>query len=151
MIKLKTDKTGKMPNYQTSLSAGCDVEATKQIVIPPKGMALIPTGLYIDYALALGPQIPELQIRLRSSMAYKHGIMLANGVGTIDCDYKDEIGILLYNTNDYGYVVEKGQRIAQLVLNYVRQIDNALVCDKERNGGFGSTGWGRGKKKKTST
>ena len=82
--------------------------------------------------------IPELQIRARSGLAFKHGICLSNGVGTIDADYPDEICVLLSNTSTESFVIEKGMRVGQMTQNLVYRIQG-LEVGGERTGGFGST------------
>lgn len=130
-----------LPEYQTEHSAGMDLAACidEPIVLQPHGRAVIPTGI----AIAL-PAGYEAQVRGRSGLAAKHGIMPANGVGTIDADYRGEIGVILLNTSDDPFTVEPGMRIAQLVIaKYERaeweEVDN---LDETARGtsGFGSTG-----------
>lgn len=140
MIWLTTKRGCPLPEYQTMLSAGCDVQARVQKVIASNTTEIIPTGLFIERAIKIGNKIPELQMRLRSSLAIDHNLIIPNGVGTIDADYKDEIGILIHNPNLYGCRIEKGYRIGQLILNYVHKIENINVKQEERKGGFGSTG-----------
>ena len=140
MIKLRSNVKKYMPVYQTLGSAGCDVMAKKDMTILPHQTVIIPVGLYIDSWTAVGfNTIPELQMRLRSSLAIKHNLCIPNGVGTIDADYPGEIGIIVHNLGTKPYAVEKGQRIGQLVLNYVKRITNVEVLEEERTGGYGST------------
>ena len=109
------------------------------VIIPPGGRALVPTGLRI----ALPPG-HELQIRPRSGLALKHGILLPNSPGTIDEDYRGELGVIVLNAGDQPFVVERGMRIAQAVLAPVTRAAWAEVAelpDSARGqGGFGSTG-----------
>lgn len=141
MINLKWDP-GCKPVYKTSGAAGADVVSRSQTICAPGKISFIPTGVYIDTYTFKGQMRPELQLRLRSSLAAKEGLIIPNGVGTIDCDYKDEIKLMVYNTNSYGVVIKSGQRVGQLILNYVYYITNAAKEINTRGGGFGSTGMG---------
>ena len=130
-----------LPAYATAGAAGMDLLAavTTPVTIAPGQRALIPTGL----AIALPPGY-ELQIRPRSGLALRHGIVLPNSPGTIDEDYRGEIQVILLNTGDAPFVVERGARIAQAVLAPVtraRWHEVASLDATERDaGGFGSTG-----------
>lgn len=130
-----------LPAYQTEQSAGMDVAACidEPMIIAPHGRAIIPTG----FAIAL-PAGYEAQIRGRSGMAAKFGIMPANGVGTIDADYRGEVGVILLNTTDEPFTVEPGMRVAQMV---VAKYEHAMWSEVEEldttdrgTGGYGSTG-----------
>ena len=130
-----------LPSYATEGAAGMDLLAAvgDPVTIAPGQRALIPTGLTI----ALPPG-HELQIRPRSGLALRFGIVLPNSPGTIDEDYRGEIGIIVLNTGDAPFVVERGMRIAQAVLAPVlratwREVD-ALASTSRAGGGFGSTG-----------
>ena len=130
-----------LPDYATAAAAGLDLLAavTAPVVIPPGGRALIPTGL----AIAL-PEGFELQIRPRSGLALRHGITLPNSPGTIDADYRGELGVILLNTGAEAFTVTRGMRIAQAVLAPVTRlawVPVAALDDTARGvGGFGSTG-----------
>ena len=130
-----------LPAYATSGAAGLDLLAAVDapVTIPPGGRALIPTGL----AVALPPG-HELQIRPRSGLALRHGIVLPNSPGTIDEDYRGEIGVIVLNAGAEPFVVERGMRIAQAVLapvlRAVWQETNELDATARAAGGFGSTG-----------
>lgn len=130
-----------LPAYATAGAAGMDLLAAVMdaVTLAPGSRALIPTGLCV----ALPPG-HELQIRPRSGLALKHGIMLANSPGTIDEDYRGEIGIILFNGGVVPFVVQRGMRVAQAVLAPVRRAlwrEVAALDDTTRgNGGFGSTG-----------
>ena len=140
MIRLRFDENCE-PKYMTRASAGCDVVAREAVLVPAGGVARVPTGVWIesvDWDNCPKGQIPELQLRARSGLAFKFGITLANGVGTIDADFPDEIGVLLLNTAKTDFEVKQGMRIGQLVLNTVYQIPS-LPVGGERTGGFGST------------
>jgi dUTP pyrophosphatase len=135
-----------LPAYQSELAAGVDllaaVPADAPVTLRPGERAMIPTGI----AIALPPGI-EGQIRPRSGLALRHGITVLNSPGTIDADYRGEIQVILVNLGGDSYTVERGGRIAQLVLGATMQ---AVICevaslDETTRGvrGFGSTGTGR--------
>jgi dUTP pyrophosphatase len=130
-----------LPTYATAGAAGMDLLAAVDapVVVPPLGRALIPTGL----AVALPPG-HELQIRPRSGLALRHGIVLPNSPGTIDEDYRGELQIIILNMGDAPFAVERGMRIAQAVLSPVTRAAWETVDDLESTersaGGFGSTG-----------
>lgn len=130
-----------LPSYATDASAGVDLAAavTESITIAPGGRALIPTG----FSIALPPGY-EAQVRPRSGLALKHGITVLNSPGTIDADYRGEIGVILANFGDAPFVVTRGTRIAQLVVAPVTRIGWAEVNELPQTtrgaGGFGSTG-----------
>ena len=141
MIKLRFSE-GCEPTYATRESAGADLRAREDKTIPPGGRERVPAGVWIvgvDWDRVPAGQIPELQIRARSGLAFRHGIGLPNGVGTIDADYRDEIAVLLQNPGKDPFVIRKGDRIAQMMLNTVFRISE-LKAEGERSGGFGSTG-----------
>jgi dUTP pyrophosphatase len=130
-----------LPAYATAGAAGMDILAavTKSVTIKPGARALIPTG----FAIALPPGY-ELQIRPRSGLALNHGIVLPNSPGTIDEDYRGEVGIIIFNANDEPFTVTRGMRIAQGVLAPVHRAtftEVEILDDTARGtGGFGSTG-----------
>lgn len=130
-----------LPNYETALSAGMDLRAhlSAPVVIHPLGRALIPTGLFIAL-----PGGYEAQVRPRSGLAYKQGITVLNAPGTIDADYRGEVGVLLVNLSDAEVTINQGDRIAQLVIASVMQAHwaevNELSTTQRGAGGFGSTG-----------
>jgi dUTP pyrophosphatase len=130
-----------LPAYATEGAAGMDLLAAvaEPLVIPPMGRALVPTGL----AIALPPGF-ELQVRPRSGLALRHGIVLPNSPGTIDEDYRGEIQVILLNTGDAPFTVTRGMRIAQAVLAPVVraawQEVEGLQSTLRAEGGFGSTG-----------
>lgn len=130
-----------LPAYATAQAAGCDVVAAvdEPITIAPGATALVPTGL----ACAI-PDGYEIQVRPRSGLAAKHGISLVNSPGTIDADYRGEIKVIMINHGQEPFVVERGMRIAQLVVAPVVQALWNRVEDLEEtvrgSGGFGSTG-----------
>jgi dUTP pyrophosphatase len=100
-------------------------------------MALVPVGVWIE---EWTNELYDIQIRAKSSLFSKTGCMLANGVGTIDCDYRDEIQVMLYNTRDEPCPISNGQSIAQIVLGQSGRFLDFAMIDKSREGGFGSTG-----------
>ncbi len=130
-----------LPEYKTALSAGADLIAavTEDTVIPAGGRTLIPTGL----SIAL-PGGYEAQVRPRSGLALKNGITCLNTPGTIDADYRGEVGVILANLGQQDFTVERGMRIAQIVIAPVTQLQWQIVDtlpETERgSGGFGSTG-----------
>jgi dUTP pyrophosphatase len=132
-----------LPAYATDGAAGMDLLAavTAPLVIPPGGRALVPTGLRIAL-----PADHELQIRPRSGLALKNGIMLPNSPGTIDEDYRGELGVIVLNGGDTPFTVERGMRIAQAVVAPVVRatwLEVAELPETARGtGGFGSTGRG---------
>ena len=130
-----------LPSYQSALAAGLDLRAnlSDKIVISPMERKLIPTGLFIAL-----PQGHEAQIRPRSGLAIKYGITVLNSPGTIDSDYRGEVGIILINLSNERFVVNSGDRIAQMVISKHEQIKWEVIesLPKSNRGekGFGSTG-----------
>ena len=130
-----------LPSYTTEGSAGMDLRAAveEDVVLPPGSRDLIPTGITI--ALPLGY---EAQIRPRSGLAFKHGIMIVNSPGTIDSDYRGEIKIIMYNSGKDEFVIKRGDRIAQMVIAKHERADWKEVPDLPSSGrgsgGFGHTG-----------
>lgn len=143
MVKIKIVNRGsqQLPAYATPESAGMDLRAniTEPIVLHPLDRRIIPTGLYI--ALPTGY---EAQVRPRSGLAFKHGITVLNSPGTIDSDYRGELGILLVNLSNEDFTVEAGERIAQMVIARHEQgefVEVEELDDTERGaGGYGHTG-----------
>ncbi|MEZ4757854.1 MAG: dUTP diphosphatase [Flavobacteriales bacterium] len=130
-----------LPKYATDHSAGLDLRANIDvpIVLAPGQRALIPTGLYLEL-----PEGTEAQVRPRSGLAFKHGVTVLNSPGTIDADYRGEVGVLLINHGQEPFTVNDGERIAQLVVARYIRVSFAEVPDlraSERGaGGFGHTG-----------
>ena len=130
-----------LPEYATAQSAGMDLRANldQPVVLKPLERALIPTGLFIAL-----PDGYEAQIRPRSGLALKKGISIVNAPGTIDADYRGEIGIILINLSNETFTVEDGERIAQMVIARYEQADlyQVEVLDETERGagGFGHTG-----------
>jgi len=130
-----------LPAYATPLSAGMDLRANLDapVVLKPLERRLIPTGLFIEL-----PAGYEAQIRPRSGLALKKGITVLNTPGTIDADYRGEIGVILVNLSSDDFVVEDGERICQMVIASHEQVswqETAQLAESERGaGGFGHTG-----------
>lgn len=143
MIKIKVVNKGnqQLPEYATPLSAGMDLRANigEDIVLRPMERRIVSTGLYI--ALPAGY---EAQVRPRSGLALKHGITVLNSPGTIDADYRGEIGVLLINLSDKDFVITDGERIAQMVIARHEQgefeIVDELDTTERGEGGYGHTG-----------
>lgn len=147
-VKVYNESNNELPQYETIGAAGLDVKAfiPEPITIASGHRALIPTGLYVEI-----PQGYEMQVRPRSGLALKKGVTVLNTPGTIDSDYRNGIGVILANFGNEGFVVNPGDRIAQLVLNEVPQINWVSVESKDNLsstdrglGGFGSTGVNNG-------
>ena len=137
-IKKATDPTPMWPKYETPQSAGADIRSNAHLIIPAHGRVLVPTGMFIAV-----PPGYEAQVRPRSGLALKKGITVLNAPGTIDADYRGEVGVILFNTTDEDFEVNFGDRIAQLVLNKIEQIEWEEVDNLDETergqGGFGHT------------
>ncbi len=140
-VKIVNRSGNELPEYSTALSAGMDLRANLEeaVVLKPMERRLIPTGLFIELPAGF-----EAQIRPRSGLALKKGISVVNTPGTIDADYRGEIGIILINLSEENFVVNHGERICQMVINKVEMIswnEVDTLEDSERGaGGFGHTG-----------
>lgn len=140
-IKIVNKSKHKLPAYETPASAGVDLRANldEPVVLKPLERSLIPTGLFIELPVGF-----EAQIRPRSGLAIKKGITLLNTPGTIDADYRGEIKIILANISNDEFVVNDGERIAQMVIARHEQAEWIEVEELEETergaGGFGSTG-----------
>ena len=165
-VKVVNKGKGKLPKYETSFSAGMDVRAAlnyksdeeftnilgsnvvlkgaekpenRKIVLHPQARVLVPTGLFVEI-----PEGYEIQVRPRSGLAIKKGITVLNSPGTIDSDYRGEVGVILINNGSSAVVIENDERVAQLVLSKVEQITwdktDKLSDTKRGVGGFNSTG-----------
>ena len=140
-VKIKNDSIYPNPNYSTEHSSGMDLRAniSESITLKPLERALVKTGLYLEI-----PEGYEAQIRPRSGLALKKGITVLNTPGTIDADYRGEVGVILINLSSESFVIEPGERICQMVFaKYEKAIfDNVeFVSDTARgSGGFGHTG-----------
>lgn len=139
VVKLRSDAV--LPVYQTAGAAGADLHACidEPIVLKPLERCIIPTGL----AMAI-PEGYEVQIRARSGMSIKHGITMVNGIGTIDADYRGEVGVLVINLSQDAFTIEPGMRIAQMVVAKYDVAEWSVVeslPETERGaGGYGSSG-----------
>ncbi len=140
-VKVVTAQGVTLPKYETEGSAGMDIRAniTEPITLGSLERKLVPTGIKVSI-----PEGYEIQVRPRSGLALKHGISMANATGTIDSDYRGEIGVILINLSKDEYTIEPQERIGQMVLNKVEQIEFEVVTsldETERGeGGFGHTG-----------
>ncbi len=140
-IKIVNRSHHALPQYATALSAGFDLRANLEegITLQPMERRLVPTGL----SIAL-PEGYEAQVRPRSGLALKHGITLLNTPGTIDADYRGEIGVIMVNLSDTPFNIADGDRIAQLVIARYEQAEweavEALDSTERGDGGFGHTG-----------
>ena len=140
-VKVINKSKHPLPAYQTPLSAGLDLRAdlSAPITLAPLQRELISTGLFIEL-----PEGYEAQIRPRSGLAFKHGLTVLNSPGTIDADYRGEIKVLLVNLSNEAFVVNDGERVAQMVVAKHEQIVWASadqLSETERGaGGYGSTG-----------
>lgn len=130
-----------LPSYETIASAGMDLRAniTESIILKPLERALVKTGLFIELPIGI-----EAQVRPRSGLAYKNGVTVLNSPGTIDADYRGEIGVILVNLSALDFEIKNGERIAQLIINQHQRADwNEVETLSETDrgaGGFGSTG-----------
>ena len=140
-VKIINKSNNPIPEYATSLSAGIDLRASleESVSVDAFNSRLIPTGLYIEL-----PEGYEAQVRPRSGLALKYQITVLNSPGTIDADYRGEIGVILMNHSDTPFIIEPGDRIAQLVFNKVEQAEFIKVEELSKTergkGGFGHTG-----------
>ena len=143
MIEIKVVNRGRqtLPQYATKQSAGMDLRANidEPIVLHPMERRLIPTGLFIAL-----PEGYEAQVRPRSGLALKHGLTVLNAPGTIDADYRGEVGVVLINLSQEDFVINAGERIAQMVIARHEQAQFQLVEELDETergaGGYGHTG-----------
>lgn len=140
-VKVINHSKHDLPNYETKASAGLDIRANIEgsIVLKPLERVLVKTGLFLEI-----PEGYEAQVRPRSGLALKKGITVLNSPGTIDADYRGEVGVILINLSNEEFTIEDGERIAQVVFAQVEQaewINVETLTETERGeGGFGSTG-----------
>lgn len=140
-VKIINKSKHALPQYETPLSAGMDLRANIEtsVTLKPFERALIKTGLFIEL-----PEGYEAQIRPRSGLALKRGITVLNAPGTIDADYRGEIGVILINLSNEDFTIEDGERICQMVISKHEHItwnETATLSETERGaGGFGHTG-----------
>jgi len=140
-IKIINKSEHQLPEYETGASAGMDLRAniTEAVILKPLARAIIKTGLFIELPVGC-----EAQVRPRSGLAAKHGLTVLNSPGTVDADYRGEIGVILVNLSNTDFKIENGERIAQLV---IAEHERAVWLEVEQlnetsrgEGGFGSTG-----------
>jgi len=130
-----------LPHYATASSAGMDLKANLDdaIILQPGERALIPTGIFMELPAGF-----EAQVRPRSGLALKHGVTVLNAPGTVDADYRGEVGVILVNLGEKAFAVEDGERVAQLVVAPYTQVSwqeaDTLGETDRGEGGFGSTG-----------
>lgn len=144
-FNFKNESNNPDPEYATAGSSGFDLRAnlTEPITIKPHSFKIIPTGLYFEI-----PKNFEIQIRPRSSLAAKHGVTVLNSPGTIDSDYRGEIGVILINHSNNEFVINNGDRIAQAVVSSViskniiklNKVEKIEINTDRGTGGYGSTG-----------
>ena len=140
-IKIINKSQHSLPNYETMASAGMDLRAnlSEPITLKPLERAIVKTGLFIELPIGY-----EAQVRPRSGLAAKKGITVLNSPGTVDADYRGEIGVILVNLSNEDFVVENGERIAQLIIaqhERAEWIEVQELSETSRGeGGFGSTG-----------
>lgn len=140
-IKIINKSNHLLPNYETIASAGMDLRANiiETITLKPLERTIVRTGLFIELPVGV-----EAQVRPRSGLAAKFGITVLNSPGTIDADYRGEIGVILINLSNQDFVIENGERIAQLIIAKHERADwqeVTVLSETDRgSGGFGSTG-----------
>jgi len=144
-FNFKNESNNPDPEYATAGSSGFDLRANldSPVTIHPKGVRIIPTGLYFEI-----PENFEIQIRPRSSLAAKYGVTVLNSPGTIDSDYRGEIGVILINHSDNAFTINGGDRIAQAIVasviskNFIKlnKVDKIEINTERGTGGYGSTG-----------
>jgi dUTP pyrophosphatase len=140
-IKIINKSEHKLPEYETGASAGMDLRAniSEAVILKPLARASIKTGLFIELPVGF-----EAQVRPRSGLAAKHGLTVLNSPGTVDADYRGEIGVILVNLSNTDFKIENGERIAQLVIAKHERATwlevNQLNETSRGEGGFGSTG-----------
>lgn len=140
-IKIVNKSKNELPQYATIASAGVDLRANieEPVTLKSRERVLIPTGLFMEIPVGY-----EAQVRPRSGLAFKHGITVLNSPGTIDADYRGEIKVILVNLSEEDFVIEHGERIAQMVIAAHEQAEWIEVEELEESsrgaGGFGSTG-----------
>jgi len=140
-IKIINTSAHELPSYETIASAGMDLRASIQesVILKPLERAIIKTGLFIELPIGV-----EAQVRPRSGLATKKGITVLNAPGTIDADYRGEIGVILVNLSNEAFIIENGERIAQLVIAKHERAEWSqveILSETQRGaGGFGSTG-----------
>jgi dUTP pyrophosphatase len=140
-IKIVNNSKHPLPSYETMASAGMDLRANidKPIILKPIDRFLVPTGLFIELPVGY-----EAQVRPRSGLAFKKGVSVLNTPGTIDADYRGEIKVILINLSNEDFIINDGERIAQMIISAHEKADwievSELIETKRGAGGFGHTG-----------
>ncbi|OUR98082.1 deoxyuridine 5'-triphosphate nucleotidohydrolase [Flavobacteriales bacterium 33_180_T64] len=140
-IKIINKSSHSLPHYETIASAGMDLRAniTESITLKPLERTIVKTGLFIELPVGI-----EAQVRPRSGLAAKKGITVLNAPGTVDADYRGEVGVILVNLSNEDFTIENGERVAQLVIAKHERAEwievNELSETSRGEGGFGSTG-----------
>ena len=140
-INIINKSSNVLPHYETIASAGMDIRAhlENDIVLPPMERVIIPTGLFMELPVGY-----EAQVRPRSGLAAKHGLTVLNSPGTVDADYRGEIGVILVNLSNTAFTIKNGERIAQMVIAKHDRAEweevQSLSDTSRGTGGFGSTG-----------
>tara|TARA_B100001142_G_scaffold330191_1_gene396882 strand:+ start:2335 stop:2769 length:435 start_codon:yes stop_codon:yes gene_type:complete len=140
-VKVVNKSRHDLPSYSTAASAGMDLRANinKSIVLKPLERIIVKTGIFIELPVGF-----EAQVRPRSGLAFKKGITVLNSPGTVDADYRGEVGVILVNLSSEDFIIEDGERIAQMVIAKHEQAEWThveILDESERgDGGFGSTG-----------
>lgn len=140
-VKIQNDSKNDLPIYATPGSSGFDLRANvaRSTMLLPGKRSIVPTGLHFYL-----PEGYELQVRSRSGLAFKYGVFVLNGIGTVDSDFKDEVCVILCNLGDQPLEIKPGDRIAQGVIMKVEKVSltkvDAISRDGDRGGGFGHTG-----------
>jgi len=138
-VRIKRSSNAQVPVYATAGAAGCDLCSTENVTVGPLATALVPTGIFLEVPMGF-----EAQIRTRSGLALKQGLVVLNSPGTIDSDYRGEVKVIIYNASNEWKKINAGDRIAQMV---IARVEHALFEEVEElsdtargSGGFGSTG-----------
>ncbi|MEO8568362.1 MAG: dUTP diphosphatase [Ginsengibacter sp.] len=140
-IKIINISGNELPEYATNGSAGLDLKANLEspVILQPLERAMIPTGIFIELPFGF-----EAQVRPRSGLAFNHGITCLNSPGTVDCDYRGELKVILVNLSKQEYTINNGERIAQIVISKVEKASWIPVIELQSSargeGGFGHTG-----------
>ena len=140
-VKVVNKSKHALPNYSTIASAGVDLRANidDPILLKPFSRTIVKTGIFISLPIGY-----EAQVRPRSGLAFKKGITVLNSPGTIDADYRGEVGVILVNLSDEEFIIEDGERIAQMILAKHEQVNwfevETLEATERGSGGYGSTG-----------
>lgn len=140
-VKVVYKGTHQLPHYATPQSAGMDLYAnlTESIILKPLDRCIVPTGIFMELPVGF-----EAQVRPRSGLAAKHGITVLNSPGTIDADYRGEVGVVLVNCSNTDFVVNNGERVAQMVIckheTIAWEVVETLLNTERGEGGFGHTG-----------